>query len=56
MPFDKKTNYVKRCVGISGDTLEIKNGVYLLTVKNKTILIDLLFSMPTGLNLKTIII
>ena len=26
MPFDKKTNYVKRCVGISGDTLEIKNG------------------------------
>ena len=26
MPFDKKTNYVKRCTGISGETLEIKNG------------------------------
>ena len=26
MPFDKKTNYVKRCTGISGDTLQIKNG------------------------------
>jgi len=25
-PIDKKSNYVKRCVGISGDTLEIKNG------------------------------
>lgn len=25
-PIDKKTNLVKRCVGISGDTLEIKNG------------------------------
>ena len=26
MPFDKKTNYVKRCTGIAGETLEIKNG------------------------------
>lgn len=25
-PIDKKTNYVKRCVAIPGDTLEIKNG------------------------------
>ena len=25
-PVDKKTNYVKRCVGIPGDTLSIKNG------------------------------
>ncbi len=25
MPFDKKTHYVKRCVGIAGDSLEIKN-------------------------------
>ena len=23
MPFDKKTNYVKRCVGIAGDSLQI---------------------------------
>lgn len=26
-PIDKKSNYVKRCVGISGDTLEIINGI-----------------------------
>ena len=26
MPFDKKTNYVKRCTAIAGDTLEIKDG------------------------------
>ena len=25
-PIDKKTNYVKRCVGIAGDSLQIKNG------------------------------
>ena len=25
-PIDKKSNYVKRCVGIPGDTLEIKDG------------------------------
>ena len=25
-PIDKKSNYVKRCVAIAGDTLEIKNG------------------------------
>lgn len=25
-PIDKKTNLVKRCVGIPGDTLEVKNG------------------------------
>ena len=29
-PLDKKTNYVKRCVGISGDTLEVRDGyVYI---------------------------
>ncbi|MEM9681265.1 MAG: signal peptidase I [Bacteroidota bacterium] len=29
-PIDKKTNLVKRCVGIAGDTLEIRNGyVYI---------------------------
>ena len=25
-PIDKKTNLVKRCVGIAGDTLEIRDG------------------------------
>ena len=35
-PIDKKTNYVKRCVGIAGDSLEIKNGfVYINGKKNQ---------------------
>ena len=35
-PIDKKSNYVKRCVGVSGDTLEIKNGIiYINNSKNK---------------------
>ena len=35
-PIDKKTNLVKRCVGIPGDTLEIRNGyVYINGVQNK---------------------
>ena len=34
-PIDKKTNLVKRCVGIAGDTLEIKAGhVYINGEKN----------------------
>ena len=34
-PVDKKTNYVKRCVGIAGDSLEIKDGyVYINGKKN----------------------
>jgi len=35
-PIDKKSNYVKRCVGVPGDTLEIINGfVYINGLKNK---------------------
>ncbi|WP_136480091.1 signal peptidase I [Cognatitamlana onchidii] len=35
-PIDKKTNLVKRCVGIAGDTLEIKEGyVYINGKKNE---------------------
>ncbi|MCY4160847.1 MAG: signal peptidase I [Flavobacteriaceae bacterium] len=35
-PLDKKSNYVKRCVGIPGDTLEIINGfVHIDDKKNK---------------------
>ena len=34
-PLDKKSNYVKRCVGLAGDTLEIIGGfVYINGVKN----------------------
>lgn len=29
-PIDKKSNYVKRCVAIAGDTLEIKNGAVFI--------------------------
>ncbi|TNJ46112.1 signal peptidase I [Tamlana fucoidanivorans] len=35
-PIDKKTNLVKRCVGIAGDTLEVRNGfVYINGKKNE---------------------
>jgi signal peptidase I len=35
-PLDKKTNYVKRCVGIAGDSLEIKDGyVFINGIKNE---------------------
>jgi signal peptidase I len=35
-PIDKRTNYVKRCVGIPGDSLSIKNGyVYINGIKNE---------------------
>jgi len=32
-PLDKKTNYVKRCVGIAGDSLEIRNGYVFINGK-----------------------
>ncbi len=32
-PVDKKTNYVKRCVGIAGDSLEIKDGIVFINGK-----------------------
>jgi signal peptidase I len=32
-PIDKKSNYVKRCVGIAGDSLEIKNGIVFINNK-----------------------
>ncbi|MGV6845071.1 MAG: signal peptidase I [Lutibacter sp.] len=38
-PIDKKSNYVKRCVGIPGDSLEIKNG-YIYINGKQTILPD----------------
>lgn len=35
-PIDKKTNLVKRCVGVAGDSLEIRNGfVYINGKKNE---------------------
>ena len=38
-PIDKKTNYVKRCVGIAGDSLEIKDGYVFINGK-QTVLPD----------------
>ena len=32
-PIDKKTNYVKRCVGIPGDSLSIKDGIVFINGK-----------------------
>ncbi len=32
-PIDKKTNYVKRCVGIAGDSLEIRDGYVFIDGK-----------------------
>jgi len=35
-PVDKKSNYVKRCVGIPGDSLEVRNGyVFINDVQNE---------------------
>lgn len=38
-PVDKKSNYVKRCVGIAGDSLEIKDG-YIYINGERTVLPD----------------
>ena len=32
-PIDKKTNYVKRCVGIAGDSLQIRDGIIFINGK-----------------------
>jgi signal peptidase I len=35
-PLDKKSNYVKRCVGLPGDSLEVRDGyVYINGIKNE---------------------
>jgi signal peptidase I len=36
-PIDKKSNYVKRCVGIAGDTLSIKDGIVLINGKTSVL-------------------
>ena len=38
-PIDKRTNYVKRCVGIPGDSLEVRDGYVYINGK-KTVLPD----------------
>jgi signal peptidase I len=51
-PIDKKTNYVKRCVGVPGDSLEIRDG-YIYINGKKTVLPDrakpqYFFTVDTG--------
>ncbi|MDG1398724.1 MAG: signal peptidase I [Polaribacter sp.] len=36
-PVDKKTNYVKRCVGIAGDSLEMRNGYFYINGKKNAL-------------------
>lgn len=36
-PIDKKSNYVKRCVGIAGDTLEIRDGFVFINGKQNVL-------------------
>ncbi len=36
-PVDKKTNYVKRCVGIPGDSLEVRNGYVYINGKQNAL-------------------
>ena len=35
-PVDKRENYIKRCVGIAGDTLEVRNGIVWVNGKAET--------------------
>jgi len=51
-PVDKKTNYVKRCVGIPGDSLEVRGGYVFINGK-RTVLpgrakTQYIFSVNTG--------
>ena len=46
-PIDKKTNYVKRCVGIPGDSLEVRSGYVYINGNKINYLIDLDFSLVT---------
>ena len=55
-PLIKKQNYVKRCTGIAGDTLEIRDGILVINNEIQKILIEELFNMLIGLSLKKIII
>ncbi len=36
-PIDKKTNYVKRCVGLPGDSLEVRNGFVFINGKQNVL-------------------
>ena len=42
MPFDKKTNYVKRCVGVAGDSLQILTKRYISMVLSNHYQTDLM--------------
>ena len=53
-PIDKRTNYVKRCVGIPGDSLEIRNGyVYINGKQNNLRIMKLQFSYRSFKNISS---
>ncbi|TAE72415.1 MAG: signal peptidase I [Bacteroidetes bacterium] len=57
-PVEMKTNYVKRCVGVAGDKLEIKNGVLYINDKiaeqPKNMQFKYLIKTKNGLNEKVL--
>lgn len=54
MPVDHKTYYIKRCVAVAGDTLEIINGQVFINKKNNDHLSDLQFVYKVKINDDTI--
>jgi len=55
-PVDKRENYIKRCVAVPGDVLEIKNGIVFINGTQETLLPHIrhtyrvTFSQPINLN------
>jgi signal peptidase I len=54
LPIDQRQNYVKRCIAIAGDTLQIKNG--LVYVNTKTIIETENILLPTDANKNRIVL
>jgi signal peptidase I len=58
-PVDKQENYIKRCVGIHGDSLQVKHGVVFINGKQQRDLVNMQYkySLKTkdkGLNIKVL--
>ncbi len=43
LPIDKKSNFIKRCIAVSGDTLEIKNKNVIINGEKKDNILDVEF-------------
>ncbi len=53
-PVDQRTYYIKRCVGLPGDTLEIKNGLVFINGKNNDVPEKLQFNYKVIVNTDSI--